>query len=322
VHRYKLLFPKDEIDPVVDIIQIVKTVTDVYLKDEQKLAFTDPNTGIIRQLEKAGNNLKKNKTDQVLLDIFKKAVDAYNSAITDLIKDGALAENLDSIHHLPLAMVRVILNQVYERAVSPTIEDLSKYTNGTDEVYGELLPPFVSRVLGEVGLKSDQVFIDLGSGVGNVVLQAALEFGCESWGCEMMVNACNLAEAQQKEFAARCRLWGLQSGEVHLERGNFLENTKIHKAMQRADVILVNNEVFQETTNRDLVHLFLDLKDGCKIVSLKPFLAVSRNKNDPANILEIVEKGDIYSEDVSWTARGQNYYISTKDSGRLQAFHD
>ena len=52
-------------------------------------------------------------------------------------------------------------------------------------------------------MKCDQIFVDLGSGVGNCVLQAALEVGCESCGCEMMDKACNLAELQEEEFKAR-----------------------------------------------------------------------------------------------------------------------
>ncbi|MBN6743433.1 hypothetical protein JKG47_23855, partial [Acidithiobacillus sp. MC6.1] len=81
----------------------------------------------------------------------------------------------------------------------------------------ELLDSVISKILKETKLMSDQVFLDLGSGVGNVVLQAALEVGCESWGCEMMKNAYTLADRQKEEFQARCRLWGGKPGRVRLE---------------------------------------------------------------------------------------------------------
>lgn len=251
-------------------------------------------------------------------------MDTYNEAIEKLIQDGILAQNLDDMHHIPFEMVQCILRQVYDRAVSPKVDILKQYQNGTDNVYGELLSEFVSKLLKETRMTSDQVFVDLGSGVGNVVLQAALEIGCESWGCEMMENACKLAELQEKEFAARNRLWGIKAGAVHLERGDFLENRAIQEAMCRADVILVNNQAFTPQLNRRLIDLFLDVKDGCKIVSLKSFVPDDhkitwRNADDPVNVLDVV-KGEYFANSVSWTDVSGSYFIATKDSKRLAEF--
>lgn len=268
--------------------------------------------------------LRKDKvTEQSkeLLDGFKDAVEIYNSALDGLIKQGNLARNLDAIHSLDEKMVHFILRQVYDRAVSPKVDLLKQYENGTDNVYGELKPRFVSEILAETNLRSDQVFVDFGSGVGNVVLQAALESGCESWGCEMMENACKLAEAQEKEFAARCRLWGIKPGSVSLERGNFLENNRFHEAMRRADVILVNNQAFTPELNQRLIDLFLDAKNGCKIVSLRSFVphghTMNRNSNNPVNMLQVVKK-QYYADRVSWTDAPGNYFIATKDSERMR----
>ena len=46
---------------------------------------------------------------------------------------------------------------------------------------------------------------------------------------------------------------------------------------------LVNNEVFSPSLNADLTNMFLDLKDGAKIVSLKPFVPESFKMNE-ANV--------------------------------------
>jgi H3 lysine-79-specific histone-lysine N-methyltransferase len=293
-------------------------VTQVYLTPEQAEPF-NPETGILRKLERTKNLLLKNsktEKDKAMQEDFKAAVEVYNSKIRALVKDGGLAKNLDMIHHLPGEMVQRILGQVYDRAVAPDVDSLKEYENGSDNVYGELLYPFVSRVLSEANLKSDKVFVDLGSGVGNVVLQAALEFGCESWGCEMMMNSCNLADRQLKEFAARCRLWGIQSGEVRLERGDFRQNQAILDVLPRADVILVNNEVFSPELNRNLIDLFLECKDGCKIISLKSFVPSGhqiseKNSEDPVNLLD-VQSGYYFQGDVSWTDAGGRYYVATK----------
>ncbi|EZG08218.1 hypothetical protein H106_02426 [Trichophyton rubrum CBS 735.88] len=217
-------------------------------------------------------------------------------------------------------------NAVKARTVSLRVESLKKYESGTDNVYGELLPRFISDIFQKTHLKSDQVFVDLGSGVGNVVLQASLEVGCESWGCEMMQNACDLARLQQAEFKARCRLWGLSSGKVHLVQGDFLDNERIAKALRRADVVLINNQAFTPETNNRIINLLLDLKEGCQIVSLKSFVPTghkmqARNLNSPINLLS-VERHNYWSDSVSWTNAGGTYFIAKKDSSRLRAFSD
>jgi [histone H3]-lysine79 N-trimethyltransferase len=291
-------------------IRIVRHVAETYLNEDEAEPFTNQNTGLIRRLEKASN---RNVQD---LMGFKAALHEYNETLLNLVEDGVIEKNLDNRHELPRHLVAFILDQIYDRTVAPKVELLSKYENGTDYVYGELLHPFISKILvDQAKMTSKQVFVDLGSGVGNVVMQAALEIGCESWGCEMMENACNLAEAQQSEFDARCVLWGIEPGKVHLERGDFRKNTRIHEALKRADVVLVNNKAFTSQLNDDLVRMFLDLKSGCQIVSLKSFAADSKsshNINDVGStILEVEEF--MYPEGyVSWTNAGGPYYISTR----------
>ncbi|RGP75811.1 histone-lysine n- h3 lysine-79 specific [Fusarium longipes] len=308
--KYELVWGKDKIDAVEASIKVVRHVAETYLTEEEAEPFTNPNGGIIRRLEKASN-----RNIQDLMG-FKAALREYNEKLRALVDDGVIAKNLDKMHELPQHLVAFILDQIYDRTVALKVELLSKYENGTDYVYGELLHPFISKILVEqTRMTSGQVFVDLGSGVGNVVLQAALEIGCESWGCEMMENACNLADEQKKEFDARCMLWGVRPGKVHLERGDFRKNARIHEALKRADVVLVNNKAFTSQLNDDLVRMFLDLKSGCKVVSLKSFVAEKSNNHNindvGSTILEVEEC--IYPEGyVSWTNAGGPYFISTR----------
>lgn len=255
----------------------------------------------------------------------RTVIQEWNNSLQGLLDDGTITRVLDACRSLDLKLVERILSQACARTVSLSIKVLGEYMNGTDNVYGELLPRFVSTILKrDTRMKSDQIFVDLGSGVGNVVLQAALEIGCESWGCEMMKNYCDLAEVQQAEFQARCRLWGLAAGGIHLERGDFLTNTTLAEVLPKADVVLVNNQVFTPELNEKLTSLFLDLKDGCRIVSLKSFVPTghkitARNLNSPYNVLQ-VEKKEYYSDCVSWTNAPGTYYVSTKDTTNIKAF--
>ncbi|KAL4785564.1 S-adenosyl-L-methionine-dependent methyltransferase [Aspergillus varians] len=318
--RYEVVVPRDddEFKPLDDIIQVIETVTQAYIPEDELDEFNNESTGIKRRLRRG--LARGDETE------FRQSVTDYNDAIERLRRSGSVAKQLDATHRLSLPHVERILTQIYSRTVSPRVESLRQYENGTDNVYGELLPRFISTIFKETGLKSNHFFVDLGSGVGNVVLQAALEIGCESWGCEMMQNACHLAELQQSEFKARCRLWGIAPGKTHLVQGDFLTEQSIIDVLKRADVVLINNQAFTPQLNNELINHFLDMKEGCQIVSLKSFVPVghkiqSRNLNSPINLLTVKQR-HYWSNSVSWTDVGGSYFIATKDSSRLKAFSD
>lgn len=288
-------------DVVNDIKRVVKNVLDsgVYLTDSQADDFST----IIKDLE---------RTSKKGLRGFKAALDEYNKRLLTLLKDGSIAKNLDKRHEVPSNLVALILNQGYDRIVAPEVDLLRRYENGSDNVYGELKAPFCTHVLAkELKMTSDQVFVDLGSGVGNVVLHAALEIGCESWGCEIGDKPAQLAEKQRKEFKARCQLWGLAPGRVVLKEGDL--RTDAGNILKRADVVLVNNKVFSPELNNAIVQLFLDLKPGCKIISLQDFVRTSTyNENDIASSILQVEEREWSEGWVSWTSNRGEYFIATK----------
>lgn len=309
--------------PVQDILRVTEFVPKYYLTDTQKEDFldTEDNTFTETFQRRMKRAIARGSEEQ-----FREALSEYNVEIAKLRLSGSMIRHLNEtmLSPLPLPLVEHILTQTYARTVSLSVDRLRKYENGTDNVYGELLPRLVSQIFKETAPKSSSVFVDLGSGVANVVLQAALQVGCESWGCEMMDNACDLAELQEKEFIARCRLWGLSTGSIHLERGDFLKNANISKVMHRADVVLVNNQAFTPELNQGLMNLFLDLKEGCRIVSLKSFVPpdhriTARNVESPINLLE-VETKQYFSNCVSWTNAPGSYCVAVKSSRMLKEF--
>ena len=310
-------YGSDDFKPIEDIVEVMHKIAEHYLPQRERHLFDNESTGYPQRLSRG---VKRQSEKEI-----RETIEEWNSALTKLRDDGTIANFLDSYKRLDPRLVERVLTQTYSRTVSPRVSSLREYENGTDNVYGELLPKFVSNILNtDTQLQPDQVFIDLGSGVGNVVLQAALEIGCESWGCEMMKNACDLAELQRQEFIARCQLWGLAVGDIKLERGDFLSNTAIAKALQRADVVLVNNQAFTPELNEGLTRMFLDLKEGSRIVSLKSFVPTghkitARNLNSPYNVLQVEEK-EYYSGCVSWTNAPGTYYVSTKDTCKIRAF--
>lgn len=148
---------------------------------------------------------------------------------------------------VPDKVVTQVLGEAYDRAVKPYSDLLNKnYTPFSSQVYGELLPPFITEVIKNTGLNENSLFVDLGSGVGNVVLQTSLATGCRSYGVEIMPNPAKIAREQLEQFRIRCRMWGLTLGPVELEEGDMLESRRAAELLQQADVVLVNNKVFSE----------------------------------------------------------------------------
>lgn len=317
--KFELKWPKikkEDYNPMEDICETIDTICLNYLPADVNSQYLSEDTGFRRRINHA---FQLNSAEE-----FIKVVDDFNQVLQGHLEDDTIRKGLLTTNTLNLEWVKRILTQIYVRTVSPKVETLRVYQNGSDNVYGELLPRFISEILCKTELSHEQVFVDLGSGVGNVVLQAALEVGAESWGIEMMKNPCDLAEQQAKEFPARTRLWGLSAGEVNLLRGDFTENPRIGELLKRADVVLVNNQAFTPALNNKLRDMFFDLKDGCQVVSLKPFVPdghkiSTRNYSSIANQL-IQKRFEYFSGSVSWTDRSGYYYIATKDPGPLMAY--
>lgn len=325
--RYQILQPVDKSDfrPITEMFDNMKMVAEYYLSgsDSEKVFCEEDGSGYAQKLRKHFNEGASSRLGAQ--SRFLAVLDQYNSFIQAKREDGTIAKKLDSMHSVPLPLVEhIVKGQVYARTVSPNVNLVRQYEGFSDNVYGELLPKFLSRIFKETRLKPSQTFVDLGSGVGNCVLQAALETGCEAWGCEMMENCAKLAGLQASEFSARCHLWGLKPGSVNLLRDNFMENEQINEVLKRADVVLINNQAFTADLNNNLKLKFLDLKEGCQIVSLKYYRdpgAVIKvtNVNDPVNFLK-VKKMERFSGMVSWSDDPGYWYLHRKDSREVQRF--
>lgn len=225
---------------------------------------------------------------------------------------------------IPQPVILRIMDETYQRAVAPAANLLNVYKPASSEIYGELLPSFVTTLIKDTGLNADHLFLDLGSGVGNVVLQASLTTGCRSYGIELNPTPAKLARDQLEQFRIRCRMWGLSMGEVELEEGNMLSSPRTDELIKQADVILVNNKAFEETLNDALRLKFLDLKDSAIVVSLHPFKPPTRKVNDrnigdPGGIFNVTERA--YPRDsVSWTDNAGVYYLHRVDRRQLQTY--
>lgn len=252
-------------------------------EEDLERLFGSVHSGIWRQINKACNRKS--------VSALRNAIDSYNQVMLANRANFPATRN----ERLPLQLIVHILEQSYSRTVAPDADMLRHYKGFSNNVYGEIKPIFVDHFLKKVKLRPGKVFLDMGSGIGNVVLQVAAQCQCESHGIEIMQKPAQLAEKQCAEFTRRMQYYGKSCGEVSLVHGDFLENKHTLDVIAKADVILVNNYAFDAALNHSILHLFLDLKDKTKVITLKSFVAPDRrsinqrNMSDVVNIFKVTE---------------------------------
>ncbi|CUA77465.1 histone-lysine N-methyltransferase, H3 lysine-79 specific [Rhizoctonia solani] len=224
---------------------------------------------------------------------------------------------------IPPPVWKRVCEEGYQRGVGPRMRELIKYKQWTSGVYGELMQPFISEVVHRCGLGPGKVFVDLGSGVAHTLMQASLQSGCTSYGVELSPPAASIAKDHEHEFNNRLEMWDLCCSEYKHIEGDMLESKEVVEWIRKADVILVNNFVFEELLNERLTCLFLDARDGTQIVSLKCFLdrgfkITERTISSPQAILKVEER-DWTAGAVSWSNTTGTYYVHTVDRSNLQA---
>ncbi|XP_066491780.1 histone-lysine N-methyltransferase, H3 lysine-79 specific isoform X2 [Tiliqua scincoides] len=262
--------------------------------------------------------------DTKSFESMQRLCDKYNRAI-------------DSIHQLwkgttqPMklntrpsnGLLRHILQQVYNHSVTDP-EKLNNYEPFSPEVYGETSFDLVAQMIDEIKMTEDDLFVDLGSGVGQVVLQVAAATNCKHhYGVEKADIPAKYAETMDKEFRKWMKWYGKKHAEYTLERGDFLSE-EWRERIANTSVIFVNNFAFGPEVDHQLKERFANMKEGGQIVSSKPFAPLnfrinSRNLSDIGTIMRVVELSPLKGS-VSWTGKPVSYYLHTIDRTILENY--
>jgi len=169
---------------------------------------------------------------------FLSSLSLVNALVNLIARDGAL------LVPAPSDIVSHVMEEAYQRSVAPYVHILKKYQPFSSNVYGELTPTFVHMLVERTGLRQGSLFMDLGSGVGNVVLQVACQTGCQAYGVEIMDSVSSIANNLKASFLSRCKMWGLPSGAVELEHGDMRYSGRTDALLIKPDVVLLNNKSF------------------------------------------------------------------------------
>jgi [histone H3]-lysine79 N-trimethyltransferase len=249
------------------------------------------------------------------------------TSLNQIFMDMPVLTSWNSQHYFRL------LEECYNRCIKPNLQLLKlvgKMKN-RNEVYGELLPVLLDKIFGETCLGRESTFLDLGSGVGNAVAQAALTCGCNAFGIEIRPGPSELAEDMLGQLAIRSQLWGIPVGKMSVFCGDMLKSRMIYMLVGKADVILVNNRVFEPdcefaiwfecnivfkniAVNEKVKILLQHTKPGAFVVSLESFQqsgmsrrGVIRGSCEEAKF-EITQQR--YPEgSVSWSSSAGAYYL-------------
>ncbi|KAI9097004.1 histone methylation protein DOT1-domain-containing protein [Phlyctochytrium arcticum] len=300
-----------EYNPMKDIYSTTQMIVENCLRSEHRTVFGDTREGTLRSIQKACH--KKNVED------LKAALEEWNEHMLTLKKKRTFATSEFTGPAASYHMVAHILEQAYSRSVAPSSSMLNNYEGFSNNVYGEVKHNFVNTLIKEAGIQPNHIFVDMGSGIGNVVLQVAAQVLCDSYGIEVMEIPAKLADKQKKEFLSRMRYYAKPCGRVTLKRADFLEDASMHEVIKQADIVFVNNYAFSAELNQMILAKFLDLKDGATMISLRSFAPVDRPTAHSARRANAIEsifrvKEKYFGRDcVSWMNEGGRYFVHTVD---------
>ncbi|XP_072390430.1 histone-lysine N-methyltransferase, H3 lysine-79 specific-like [Diabrotica undecimpunctata] len=255
----------------------------------------------------------------------KSLCDRYNKAIDSVValEKGTSLPAHRTANSPSRGLLKHILLQTYNSSVTAP-ERLNQYEPFSPEVYGETSYDLVCQMIDHIKISSDDVFIDLGSGVGQVVLQMAAATSCKLCiGIECADVPSLYAESMSKNFRTWMRWYGKKYGEYKLIKGDFLAE-EYRENISQSSIVFVNNFAFGPALDHQLKERFADLRDGVKIVSSKNFCSLNfrisdRNLSDIGTIMHVSEMPPLKGS-VSWTGRPFSYFLHTIDRTKLESY--
>ncbi len=143
-----------------------------------------------------------------------------------------------------------ILQKCYNKSVKDPNE-LNNYEAFTPEVYGETSFDLICQILDKLHpIYGENKFVDLGSGVGQVVLQVAALTNCS---ISLGIEKANTPASYARDLETHFRFWMAFYGKVFspfkLVHGDFLDNCHRDEIL-KSTIVFVNNFAFGPGTRQ------------------------------------------------------------------------
>jgi hypothetical protein len=183
--------------------------------------------------------------------------------------------------------------------------------------YGRVKYSFVRQALEAVHLGEGDTLVDIGSGIGTVVLQAAATFGCRALGIELMIPRHQVALRLLPHFEAYAQKHSADwAARVRFLQGDF-RVPEHFKECRKASVLFVNNAetVFQarsvvagaQTLDWHVARLFGGMEKGSRIICIEPLIDL-----ETQNLAPCFERREYMSEGgaTSWTMTKRTRFVT------------
>lgn len=255
----------------------------------------------------------------------RQLCDKYNRTIDSILQlEKGTSLTASRLNKRPSrAMLKHIITQIYNHAVVDP-DKLNQYEPFSPEVYGETSFELICQMIDQIHITEEDTFVDLGSGVGQVVLQMAALTPCKiCLGIEKADTPCRYASEMDRLYNKWMRWYGKKHSEYKLLKGDFLK--KEHReAITGSSIVFVNNFAFGPTVDHMLKEVFADLRDGARIVSSKSFCPLNfritdRNLTDIGTIMHVSELSPLKGS-VSWTGKPVSYFLHIIDRTKLERY--
>ncbi|KAL3072704.1 hypothetical protein niasHS_017678 [Heterodera schachtii] len=227
---------------------------------------------------------------------------------------------------------REILHQIVTRCYNRAVDNekaLNKhYEAFSSQTYGETSFERMRMIIDELRPTERDVFVDLGSGVGQLVVQVAGGSQVQkAVGIEIAKLPADFARKLESEFKRLMNWFGRQFRPFELKHGDFLNEQHRSLITEEATIIFINNFAFQSDLEMRIKReLLSDLKQGTRIISTKPYVPLNkqgaitdRQLNDISVITDVVEM-KACPNPCSWTSAYVPYYLHTINRKKLEMY--
>lgn len=165
----------------------------------------------------------------------------------------------------PYSICQRYLHRVYQSATITRSKTIT-------ETYGEVLYPSMYLLLSLISISKEDIFVDLGSGLGKVVLQWFLQSPVKkALGIELIPELHIQAERIAKRVAIECPEFFAQDRVLQLMQGSFFDIS-----FQEATIIFLGSPCFSPKMLHQLGHLIENTPSIHTVLSLRPLLHLTR----------------------------------------------
>ncbi|VDM59247.1 unnamed protein product [Angiostrongylus costaricensis] len=197
----------------------------------------------------------------------------------------------------------------------------------TDHVYGETSYEQMQSIIDQIGFREQDVFLDLGCGVGQLVMYVAGGTKVKkSVGIEINDLPAKYGAAMGEDFSKWMKWWKKKCRPFQLIHGDMLDEQYRTLITQEATIIFINNYAFEPSLDLHIKNMLADCHMGTRIISTKAYATGTkrvnmRNLGDVESIMEVSQLKTV-KQPTSWTPNTVPYYLHTvshyKERNRLQ----